>query len=387
MKFKNKILASAMVLASAYGSMAMGAAVNGVADSGAGTATVGDYKNGDTLQITVSFDAGVNLVTTGAATLDVALDTGGTLQAALVTTDATNITDLVFELVLTTGVDPDGITIPSPATAITLNGDTVLDNSDNTTLSGLDLTAFAGPIAGTIIDAVLPVLTEDTAVTPNPTGDSTPDYSFTTTESVDLTFDASCGSSSPITGVTGSPTIQLTQNDNTTPLTTGTYAACTITGTDAAGNASTPLAVTSFDVDVTAPTLSVPVVVPTPGTDATPDFGFTSDEAGTISIANCTPAVAEVAPATAIVGANTITLSGAAGVDLAGGTYTGCEITVTDALTNASTPFAVADFEITAPPAPAPTATTAVPLNYPWVMLLTLAGLGFVVRKRFPKAK
>lgn len=381
MTFKNKILTSAIVLASAYGSMAMGAAVNSTAVTSVGGGTGAVHIDGDTLTVQVTFDAAIDIDAGGIPTLGVTYETGGPLDLVAVGGALTAVTTLSFSAVLTGVADTDGIDL----TTISLNGAAITDNVGGAG-STIDLTGFTALGAPSILDAIVPTLAEVTPVTPNPTADSTPDYIFSTTESVDLTIGGTCGSSSSLTGVTGSPTIVLTQADNSTALATGTYGACTIIGTDAAGNASSALAITSFAVDVTAPTLSAPVVVATPGTDATPVFGFTSDEIGTTSIANCTPAIALIAPTAATVGANTITLSGAGGVDLAVGTYTGCQITVTDALTNASSAFAIADFEITAIPVP-PVGSTPVPLNYPWVMLLTLAGLGFVVRKRFPKVK
>ena len=62
----------------------------------------------------------------------------------------------------------------------------------------------------------------------------------------------------------------------------GTYSNCTITVTDSAGNASNTLVITSFIADSTAATLEEVTVVTTPTNDNTPDYTFSSSEAGTI---------------------------------------------------------------------------------------------------------
>jgi hypothetical protein len=92
--------------------------------------------------------------------------------------------------------------------------------------------------------------------------------------------------------------------------------------------------------DTTAPIISETTPVTASGTDTTPDYTFTSDEAGDITYGgSCTSLTT-----TASVGANTITFE-----TLALGTYTNCTITVTDDALNASNVLAVTAFTITAP--------------------------------------
>ena len=89
--------------------------------------------------------------------------------------------------------------------------------------------------------------------------------------------------------------------------------------------------------DQTAPTLSEENPVPTPTDDTTPDYTFTSDEAGTISyVGSCASDTTE-----AVMNNNTITFN-----ELASGIYDDCKIVVTDAIGNESDPLSVSAFTI-----------------------------------------
>lgn len=105
-------------------------------------------------------------------------------------------------------------------------------------------------------DTTAPIISEVTAVT-TPTNDTTPNYTFTTDEAGTITYGGSC-SSATTTATVGSNTITL----NT--LADGTYATCTITVTDAAGNISSILTITSFTIDTVVPIITVvnPTIVP-----------------------------------------------------------------------------------------------------------------------------
>jgi len=89
-------------------------------------------------------------------------------------------------------------------------------------------------------DTTAPVIAEETAVT-NPTIDSTPNYTFSSTEAGTITYGGSC-SSGTTSASSGNNTITLVS------LSTGTYSDCTITVTDAAGNVSSTLTLSSFTV-------------------------------------------------------------------------------------------------------------------------------------------
>ena len=157
-----------------------------------------------------------------------------------------------------------------------------------------------------------PVIAEVTAVT-TPTNDTTPDYTFSSDEAGTITYGGSC-SSSTTSATTGNNTITLAS------LSDGTYSNCTITVTDPTGNLSNTLTITSFIVDSTAETLLEVTAVTTPTNDTTPNYTFSTNEAGTITYGgSCSSEYSS-----AIFGNNTITL-----VSLSDGTYSNCTITVT----------------------------------------------------------
>ncbi|MBU1628393.1 hypothetical protein KKB18_13575 [bacterium] len=108
-----------------------------------------------------------------------------------------------------------------------------------------------------------------------------------------------------------------------------------VRATEYAGNIST--ASHSWTIDTISSTLAEVTPVPTPTDDTTPDYTFSSTEAGTISYGgDCSSSITE-----AIAGNNTITFD-----ELSDGTYSNCTITVTDEATNESDPLSVSSFTI-----------------------------------------
>ena len=198
---------------------------------------------------------------------------------------------------------------------------TVTDAAGNTS-SVLHVPSFT-------IDTVAPVLAVVTPV-PTPGKDTTPSFTFSSTEAGTITYGGSC-SSAVVTTTSGNKTVTFTT------LAAGTYTDCTITVTDAAGNASDALLVPSFVIDTTAPTLAVVTPVPTPGKNTTPSFTFSSTEAGTIVYGGSCSSATTVATS----GNNSVTFS-----TLAAGTYSDCTITVTDAAGNTSSVLHVPTFVI-----------------------------------------
>jgi len=85
------------------------------------------------------------------------------------------------------------------------------------------------------------IIEEVTAVT-TPNIDTTPNYTFSSSEAGTITYGGSC-SSSTTSATSGNNTITLVS------LNDGTYSNCTITVTDSAGNISNSLTITSFIVD------------------------------------------------------------------------------------------------------------------------------------------
>jgi hypothetical protein len=160
--------------------------------------------------------------------------------------------------------------------------------------------------------ATAPIIAEVTFIT-TPTNDSTPNYTFSSTEAGTITFGGSCSSSTTI-AISGNNTITL----NT--LSDGTYSNCTITVTDSAGNVSSSLTITSFTVAI-PPTIAEVTAVRTPTIDTTPNYTFSSSKAGTITYGGSCSSSTTIA----ISGNNTITFNA-----LTDGTYDNCTITVTD---------------------------------------------------------
>ena len=160
--------------------------------------------------------------------------------------------------------------------------------------------------------ATAPIIAEVTFIT-TPTNDSTPNYTFSSTEAGTITYGGSCSSSTTI-AISGNNTITL----NT--LSDGTYSNCTITVTDSAGNVSSSLTITSFTVAI-PPILAEVTAVTTPTNDTTPNYTFSSSKAGIITYGGSCSSSTTIA----ISGNNTITFNA-----MADGTYDNCTITVTD---------------------------------------------------------
>jgi len=160
--------------------------------------------------------------------------------------------------------------------------------------------------------ATAPITTEVTSIT-TPTNDSTPNYTFSSTEAGTITYGGSCSSSTTI-AISGNNTITL----NT--LSDGTYSNCTITVTDSAGNVSSSLTITTFTVAI-PPIIAEVTAVTTPNIDTTPNYTFSSSKTGTITYGGSCSSSTTIA----ISGNNTITFNA-----LANGTYDNCTITVTD---------------------------------------------------------
>jgi len=179
-----------------------------------------------------------------------------------------------------------------------------------------------------ITDVTSPVVAEVTAVT-TPTSDSTPDYTFSSNEAGTITYGGSC-SSSTTSASSDNNTITMNTLDN------GTYSDCTIRVTDSSGNVSDTLSITSFSVDL-APVIAEVTAVTTPSNDYTPDYTFSSTEAGTITYGDsCSSSTTSASSDN-----NTITMN-----TLSNGTYSNCTIRVTDSGGNVSNTLSITSFTI-----------------------------------------
>ncbi len=126
-------------------------------------------------------------------------------------------------------------------------------------------------------------------------------------------------------------------------------------------------------IDTTAPTLAEVTAVPATTNDATPDYTFSSSEAGTITYTgDCSSATTA-----AVSGSNTVTF-----ITLSAGAHSNCKIRVTDSAGNASADLAVSSFTVDTV---APTVTinqagaqadpaTAPPINFTVVFSESVTG-------------
>ncbi|SVB32981.1 uncharacterized protein METZ01_LOCUS185835, partial [marine metagenome] len=97
------------------------------------------------------------------------------------------------------------------------------------------------------------------------------------------------------------------------------------------------MSISSFVIDTTAPTVTQETAVTTPTNDTTPNYTFSTNEAGTITYGgSCSSSTTS-----AISGNNPITLN-----SLIEGTYSNCTITVTDSLGHASSALSVSTFVV-----------------------------------------
>jgi hypothetical protein len=122
---------------------------------------------------------------------------------------------------------------------------TLTDTSGNPA-SAVTATTDASSVT---FDKTAPILGVVTAV-PTPGNDATPPFSFSSTEAGTFSYAGSC------TGATTAATTG-TNDISFSTLSDGTYSDCTVTVTDATGNASSALNVPTFVVDTTAPTVTL----------------------------------------------------------------------------------------------------------------------------------
>ena len=132
--------------------------------------------------------------------------------------------------------------IPVPGTGTGTDTDTGSDDGND---GGTD-TDGGTDIGGGSNDTTPPVIEEFSGIT-TPTTDTTPDYTFSSSEAGPITYGGSCATAGSATtnAIVGHTLITF----NT--LSDGSYIDCTITVTDSAGNVSNPLSVTPFTVNTT----------------------------------------------------------------------------------------------------------------------------------------
>ena len=220
---------------------------------------------------------------------------------------------LIVSITLLVSCSEDAEEFAATATATTDNDTTVTATTDS--------------------DTTAPVIAEFTAVT-TPTSDFTPNYTFSSNEAGTITYggSSSCNSntSSAFNGFTSITLISLRD---------GTYDNCTITVTDNSSNVSNILTLTSFLIDTTAPTVAEVTAVTDPTNDSTPNYTFSSNEAGTITYggsSSCTSDNSSVISGNSLIVINS----------LRDGSYDNCTVTVTDSAENVSNTLTLTSFNV-----------------------------------------
>ncbi len=202
---------------------------------------------------------------------------------------------------------------------------TVTDSAGNT--QTISINSFT-------IDTTAPTLNQVTAVT-NPTNDNTSSYTFSSTEAGTIVYGGSCSSS----------TTSATSDNNSiifNELAEGPYSNCTVKVTDNATNASNILPVSSFTIDITAPTLAEVTVVTHPTNVTTPNYRFSSNEAGQITYGGSCGS----STTSAISGNNSVNLRKSDGSNFSEAIYSNCTIKVTDNASNISNTLPISLFTI-----------------------------------------
>ena len=251
------------------GSVTVNAAsyTDGVGNTGA---TGTDSVTIDTRNPTVT----VNIV-------DAALNDGDTTSVVTFTFSESTSDFAVGDLTAVNGAI-SGFSGSGTSYSATFTADDNVDGTGSVTVNAASYTDGAGNTGATgtdnvTIDTRNPTVAEVTAVS-TPTSDATPNYTFSTNEVGILSLSGGCGTSSSKTlSATGNHTITLTQADDSSALSPGTYT-CTLVVTDAAGNGSTPLSMSGFQVvTTTAPGFAKAFSPSTISVGSTSTLTFTID--------------------------------------------------------------------------------------------------------------
>jgi len=206
----------------------------------------GNYNAADAISIQIVFSENVLVVGTPQLTLET-----GSTDRTINYASGSGTNTLTFNYTVQAG-DTSADLNYALTSSLALNGGTIKDAATNSATLTLPALASAQSLAGSkalVIDTTAPTLSVVTPVV-TPTNDSTPNYTFSSSEAGPVTFGGAC-TSAPLNAVAGSNVVTFdTLADNT-------YTNCTVRVTDAAGNQSTTLAVNTFTVDTAGPTVTL----------------------------------------------------------------------------------------------------------------------------------
>ena len=212
------------------------------------------FVAGNTVDVTVSFDESVNVVTTG-GTPYITLNVGGVSKTASYLS-GTGTSTLTFRYTVAAGdTDTDGISIG--ANSLTLNGGTIKDGAGNAAT-----TTFAAVAAASAakVDTTAPTATiafADTALKAGETSLVTITFSEAVTGFADADVTAPNGTLSTFSSADGGVTWAATYTPNTDVEDATNQIALGTTYTDAGGNAGTAANSANFAIDTKLPTVSV----------------------------------------------------------------------------------------------------------------------------------
>ncbi|MCD9460038.1 choice-of-anchor D domain-containing protein [Marinibactrum halimedae] len=213
-------------------------------------------ENGGTATYTLNLQDGSGNAVNADGNVSVSVATSGTATGGGTDYSLSGLSGST--MTIANGTSSTNFTLTAVDDAVSDDGETAIFTVS--ILSGNALVSATNAATVSIAeDATPPTVAEVTAVT-TPTADNTPNVTFSTDEAGTLAVGGSCGSASEGAISSGNNTITLTQPDNTTALADGTYSDCTITVTDATGNASTALTLTSFRVDTINSGSNAPVI-------------------------------------------------------------------------------------------------------------------------------
>jgi len=205
----------------------------------------GSYNAGDTVNVTVTFSSAVNVV---GGPPQLTLNTGAVVDYS----SGSGGTTLTFTYTVAAGHTSADLNYISTA-ALALNGGTIKNTAGTydaiLTLPALGAANSLGGSKAIVIDTTAPMLAEVTAV-PAMTNDTTPNYTFSSTEAGTITYTGDC-SSATTAASSGSNTVTFST------LIAGAHSNCIISVTDGAGNVSADLTVSSFTIDTTPPTVTI----------------------------------------------------------------------------------------------------------------------------------
>lgn len=188
---------------------------------------------------------------------------------------------------------------------------------------------------------ITPPAVPTTLSTTTPTSTNTPTWTWGASSDggsglANPTYTVQWSQDSGFSSGVSSATVNVAQYTHSASLAQGTWY-FRVRATDIAGNNSNFTANGTVFIDNTEPTLAVVTPIRTYINDTTPNFVFSSDEAGTTSYAGSCASATTAATS----GNNTITLN-----TLAEGTYSNCSLIVTDNVGNASDSLSIPTFTI-----------------------------------------